>query len=396
MVLNAAGIALMLQYATSFNAVGKNTNKLGPLARASDFATWGNVDKYSLMQMRLEYDQLGRSSEYEAPGDDGHHQEKIVRAHPQHGQRASKAVPVEKVAVEADNSTRSAVHIEWIPTTEATKASNNSSRSNNSGPDTFQENSSARWDNMSGSTSSRSDTLEENSSAPDTQWDNSLGSNSFGSDTPRENSSAPDTGWDNSSGSNIFGSDTIRENSSGPDAQKDNSSVLHTHWDHSTGSNNSASDTHQEKSSTPDTQKGNTSRWSHKQNKSGAEPTSENTSSSLPDSHKVVSSSDARIYKDVHLKISAEVGSYDVDGNGVITEDELYKGLKRIDPLRFNYHRMKELLKRLDTNADGELQYEEFGRWILGRWQRGKRTNSGVDRTVHAHKRKKFMREQDN
>lgn len=96
----------------------------------------------------------------------------------------------------------------------------------------------------------------------------------------------------------------------------------------------------------------------------------------------------ANVAKEESKNMNDAMHYYDVDRDNVITEDELYKGLKKVDPVRFTYDRMKQLLKRLDIDGNGELEYDEFARWLTRRWQKHQKTtgmnaNDAHNWTVH-------------
>jgi len=57
---------------------------------------------------------------------------------------------------------------------------------------------------------------------------------------------------------------------------------------------------------------------------------------------------------------------FDLDGDGVISKNELGRVLKALDSKQWNDENIDVLLSAADTNKDGMLQYEEFVNWLNG------------------------------
>jgi len=55
---------------------------------------------------------------------------------------------------------------------------------------------------------------------------------------------------------------------------------------------------------------------------------------------------------------------WDQDGNGKITEEELYDVLSQLDET-FTKEKAAELFKAADINQDGNIDYAEFAKWIV-------------------------------
>jgi len=55
---------------------------------------------------------------------------------------------------------------------------------------------------------------------------------------------------------------------------------------------------------------------------------------------------------------------WDSDGNGKITEEELYDVLNELDKT-FTKEKATELFKAADANQDGNIDYAEFAKWIV-------------------------------
>lgn len=57
---------------------------------------------------------------------------------------------------------------------------------------------------------------------------------------------------------------------------------------------------------------------------------------------------------------------FDADGNGSITRDELLEVMEKLEPGKWDKQKVKALIKAVDVNRDGIIQYEEFIAWIFG------------------------------
>lgn len=67
----------------------------------------------------------------------------------------------------------------------------------------------------------------------------------------------------------------------------------------------------------------------------------------------------------MELEIVEAFKAFDQNGNGMIEMRELRNVLQAIDPLTWTDENVKLLIKSLDTNADGRLQFAEFVHWCF-------------------------------
>lgn len=58
---------------------------------------------------------------------------------------------------------------------------------------------------------------------------------------------------------------------------------------------------------------------------------------------------------------------FDVDGDGVVTRQELASVMRKLDPQVWTNDRIDRLLATVDSNGDGRIQYDEFVHWVMGR-----------------------------
>merc|ERR1711904_540387 len=63
-------------------------------------------------------------------------------------------------------------------------------------------------------------------------------------------------------------------------------------------------------------------------------------------------------------KVKACFQKFDLDGNGLISKDELFKVFKILDK-SFIESDMDLMLNAADTNRDGKIDYEEFISWVF-------------------------------
>mmetsp|Transcript_154123 Transcript_154123/g.287320 ORF Transcript_154123/g.287320 Transcript_154123/m.287320 type:complete len:711 (-) Transcript_154123:75-2207(-) len=74
-------------------------------------------------------------------------------------------------------------------------------------------------------------------------------------------------------------------------------------------------------------------------------------------------------------KVDREVGSkrvleafkrFDINGDGIISSDELSEVFKALSPEEWTDEALEKVLKAIDRNGDGQLDYEEFVQWVMG------------------------------
>lgn len=75
---------------------------------------------------------------------------------------------------------------------------------------------------------------------------------------------------------------------------------------------------------------------------------------------------------------------FDSNGDGVITKAELRQVLKALDPGRWTEKRLSQLVKLVDRNGDGNIQFEEFIGWLYGADQANGFTSEEVRKSAAA------------
>jgi len=83
-------------------------------------------------------------------------------------------------------------------------------------------------------------------------------------------------------------------------------------------------------------------------------------------------------YADEAIKrCSAIFKRFDVNGDGVISYDELASLFQAVDPDHWNADSVRRLMKAIDTGKDGFIRYEELLEWIMGsdtRWDEARQS----------------------
>lgn len=69
--------------------------------------------------------------------------------------------------------------------------------------------------------------------------------------------------------------------------------------------------------------------------------------------------------KEVSAKIVEAFRRFDLNGDGLITKDELGEVLRRLDPKTWTNSRLDKLFKGADVDKDGKLSYDEFTKWLM-------------------------------
>ena len=65
------------------------------------------------------------------------------------------------------------------------------------------------------------------------------------------------------------------------------------------------------------------------------------------------------------LQIKQLFRAFDIDGNGVLSADEVKQVWRSFVSKKVSDEEMNEMIKAIDTNGDGQIDYEEFAKLML-------------------------------